>query len=209
MKNQLKLAASVALLFSFNAARADLVMEQETSSITGKSHTTMSIKGNMVRTDVDKESSVIIDTASGDMTTLMHEGKMMMKMNTKALAAAAAATAPTPGTKVEPAKLVKTGKSEKVGGYDCDLYTMESTGVTTKMWIAKKYPGYDSLKKQLGTLAKMASNGAEAPEMPGMAIKTETVASGVTFTTMLLSLKEQKVDDAVFKVPAGYKALGQ
>ncbi len=206
MKTRFKLAAMAASLLGINLAKADVVMVQETSSVVGKQRTTLSIKGSRVRTDVAEESSVIINTETGDMTTLMHEAKMMMTMNMKDLAALGLPTE-NKDEKAAPAqKLEKTGESEKVGSYTCDIYTMDTMGVTSKMWIARDYPGYEKLKKELSTLAKMASKGAEVPEMPGMAVKTETVAGGQTFTTTLISLKETKVDDAVFEIPAGYKA---
>ncbi len=191
-------------------ARADLVMIQETAAGEVKSRTTMSISGDMMRTDNGTETSVIMDIKTGNMTTLMHEQKMAMKVDMAQLkAAAAGATASADALKIEPGKLTATGKKQMINGYDCEEYTLENSGTTASMWITKDYPGYDKLKKELSALEKLNTSGVKQPETPGMAIRTETTVSGVKFATTLVSIKEQKVDPAIFKVPAGYQALGQ
>lgn len=196
-----------------STARADIVMVNETNVGGVKSTTTMSIHGDKVRTDNGAQTSVIMDTKTGDMTTLMHEQKMMMKSNAEQLKAAAAALgdkgAPGGAEAMQP-KITATGKKEKVQGYECEIYTMEIMGLSTKMWIAKDYPGYEKLKKELSVLEKLGSPGAaKQPPLPGLALKTEMEQQGMKITTALVSLKEQPVDESIFSVPAGYKALGQ
>ena len=206
MKNQL-LISLVTFSGMIHMAQADLVMVQETTVGEVKTRTTMSIKGDQMRTDSSTETSVIVNTATGDMTTLVHEQKMVMTMNTKTL------NAPLPaGVKpieITPPKITATGKKEKVDGYDCEIYTIESMGTVVKMWMAKDYPNLEKLKKQLEPLTKMAAPGApKTPEIPGMMIKTENEQAGLKFTTRLISLEEKPVSDDLFKVPAGYKAPG-
>ena len=67
------------------SAMADITLVNETLLNGVSSKSTMWIKGDKVRTDNDTTTTTIIDTASGDMTTLMHEQKMIIKMNTKQL----------------------------------------------------------------------------------------------------------------------------
>lgn len=194
------------LLLATSITRADLVMVQETAMGEVKSKTVMSIKGKMVRTDVGDKNSVIIDTESGDMISLMHEQKMSMKMDGAMMKAAQAAAAPA-GEIPQP---VATGQKEKIGDYDCEIYTLSNQGTETKMWIAKDYPGYDKLKTELAALKKMGGAAtANQKDLPGMAIKTETKAGGITYVTTLVSLKEEKVDDKIFTAPADYKSMGQ
>ncbi len=207
MKAKTYLAAT--FILTLVSVRADMVIVQEMeSAITGKVRTTMSIKGAKVRTDAGPENSVIIDTATGDMTTLMHEEKMVVKMNTKDMAAAAA-TVTGKEVPTEGPKLVKTGESEKVGEFECDIYTMEVMGTKSKMWIARDYPGYEKFKKEMSVLGKLAGAGGKSPDMPGLALKTVTEAGGATYTTLMVSLKESKIDDALFTVPEGYKGIGE
>lgn len=205
----LRLIAPLAALAFAAAARADLVMITDTAAGEVKSRTTLSISGDLVRTDNGTETSVILDTKAGRMTTLMHEQKMLMTMDLKQLQAAAAATpgaAGAPGANAT--KLTATGKFETVQGHRCEIYTSENAGTVVTMWIAKDYPNYDKLKPQLNTFEKLNPT-AQQPALPGLALKTEYTTSGIKFVTTLVSLKEQKVDPGVFKVPATYKALGQ
>ena len=58
-------------------------------------------------------------------------------------------------------------------------------------------------------MEKLGTPGQKQPPMPGLALKTEYEQQGLKFTTMLVSLKEQPVDETIFKVPAGYKAPGE
>ena len=202
-------APLAAIMLSAAAARADLVMIQDTAAGEVKSRTTLSVSGDLVRSDNGTETSVILDTKAGRMTTLMHEQKMLMTMDLKQLQAAAAATPAAPGTDAKNAtKLTATGKFENVQGHRCEIYTSENAGTVVTLWVAKDYPGYAKLKSQLNTFEKLNPGGPKQPELPGMTLKTEFTTNGIKFVTSLVSLKEQKVDPAVFKVPADYKPLG-
>lgn len=171
--------------------------------------TTMCIKGGKVRSDNDTTSSVIMDTDTGEMITLVHEQKMLIKTNTRELAALAA---PTPGA--DPAaggtKVTATGQKEKVDGYECEVYLSENMGMVVKMWLTKDYPGYEKLREELKVIAKMsAQNTPEQAPMPGIAIKTEFEQQGLKVETRLVSLKGGSVDEGKFAIPAGYKAPGE
>lgn len=198
------------LLLRLTTARADIVMVNETAIGEVKSKTVLSIRGDMVRTDNGTETSVIMDTAKGEMTTLMHEQKMVVKTDLNALKAASAALGDkaVPGADLKPT-ITSTGKKEKINGYDCEIYTVELKGMSSRLWIAKDYPGYEKLKKELSVMEKLGTPGQKQPPMPGLALKTEYEQQGFKFTTMLVSLKEQPVDETIFKVPAGYKAPGE
>ena len=204
-----KLLISSLIAFSgiIHSAQADLILVQETSVGEVKTRTTMSIKGDQMRTDSGTENSVIINTATGDMTTLMHEQKMVMTMNTKTLQDSLPAGAKP--VEIKAPKITATGKMEKVDGYECEIYTIESMGTVVKMWMAKDYPNLAKLKKQLEPLTKLAAPGApKAPEIPGMMIKSENEQSGLKFTTRLVSLEEKAVSEDAFKIPSDYKAPG-
>ena len=201
-----RLLAPLAAFALATATRADLVMITDTAAGEVKSRTTLSISGDLVRTDNGTETSVILDTKAGRMTTLMHEQKMLMTMDLKQLQPASAATPGAGGT--DATKLTATGTFETVQGHRCEIYTSENAGTVVTMWIAKDYPNYDRMKSQLSTFEKLNPT-AKQPELPGLALKTEYTASGIKFVTTLVSLKEQKVDPSVFKVPGNYKTLGQ
>jgi hypothetical protein len=204
------LSLSLAVVVS-SSALADVTLVQHTFMGASKTPmvTTMCIKGGKVRSDNDTTSSVIMDTDTGDMTTLVHEQKMIIKMNTKELAtlagAASGAEKAVGGTKV-----TATGQKEKIDGYDCELYLSENMGMVVKMWLTEDYPGYEKLREELKVMAKMsAANAPEQAPMPGIAIKTEYEQQGFKFETRLVSLKDGPVEEAKFAIPAGYKAPGE
>jgi hypothetical protein len=200
--------AFATLLLVTTSALADITMIQETLLNGVSSPTTMYVKGPLVRTDSGTSSSIIMDTASGDMTTLMHEQKMMIKMNTEQLHALAKA-APGANAAAE-TKVTATGVKEKVDGYDCEIYTSEAMGVVVKMWVAKDYPNVEKLKEEMKVMTKLAAPGApKQPEVPGIPLKTEFEQSGLKFTTRLVSISTDPVDDAKFAIPTDYKSPGQ
>lgn len=203
MKTLLSLTAT---LLAVAPAFADITLVQETLLKGIASRTTMWIKGDKVRTDNGDTTSVIMDTGTGDMTTLMHEQKMKMTVNTKELAAQ---TKPTPGADkpVNGTKVTATGKTETVDGHACEIYLSENNGMVVKMWMAKDYPGGDKLREQLKVMEKLAAPDAPKPaEIPGIALKTEYEQQGLKFVTKLISLDDKPVDDAKFTIPADYKA---
>lgn len=201
-------AIALALLLSASgAARADLVLTQHlfvgAAKTPGK--IVMYVKGGKVRTDNDTTSSAIIDTNTGDMTTLVHEQKMVMTMNTKQLDALKPADSKIA---IPETKITATGQRETIDGHDCEIYTSENSGTVVRMWIARNYPGYDKLKEALKPMEKLAG-GAKAPELPGMMIQSESEQSGLKMVTKLVSIEEKPLSDDLFKAPADYKAPGQ
>lgn len=204
------LTVFLSLLASTAVLRADLVLVQETAVGQVKSTSKMYISGDHIRSDNGDTSSVIMDASTGIMTTLVHEQKMAIEVNTAQLKAAAGAPLPA-GAEQPVQKVTDTGRTEKVQGYDCKIYTVELGEAKSTMWIAKDYPGYDKLRKELAVMEKFSNGNAaqSPPELPGMAVKSEYEQQGLKFVTTVVSLTEEKVDPSLFKVPAGYKPPGQ
>ncbi|MBL9115191.1 MAG: DUF4412 domain-containing protein [Verrucomicrobiaceae bacterium] len=192
-------------------SRADIVLTQDTfvGAATTPMKTVMYIKGDKVRTDNDTSASMIMDTTTGMMTTLMHEQKMVMTVDSKALKASMPKDIPGTGESMMP-KITKLDQKETIDGHNCDIYTSELKGMVVKMWVDPKYPGYDKLKNELKTMEKMSDKaGPESSKIDGMMIKSEFEQSGLKFVTKLVSLEEKKLGDDIFAVPAGYKPAGQ
>lgn len=189
------------------SAMADITLVNETLLNGVSSKSTMWIKGDKVRTDNDTTTTTIIDTASGDMTTLMHEQKMIIKMNTKQLQELAKQVPGASTPEASQTKVTATGEKEKVEGYDCEIYLSENMGMTVKMWVAKSYPNGDKLREEMKVMAKLGTPGApKQPEVPGIAVKTEFVQQGLKFTTRLVSIKTDSIDESKFAIPTDYKA---
>lgn len=189
---------------------ADLVIVQKVEGGGQAGEQTIKIKGDKARTDLAQPVSVITDGASGEMSTLMHQQKTFLKVSaaqTKAMMEQLQKAKPN----VEPAKLQPTGKKEKIGEYECEIFTANLGEIAVTYWLAKDFPNYPAVLAQIanyqsGTVSAMG-NGLmpDLKEFPGMIIKTEMNAGGKKIVATLVSAKEENVDPAVFNIPANYK----
>ena len=213
----------IPLLATLAAARADLVIEQKMESAFQNGNMTMKVKGEKIRTDMEAGPagaiSSIMDLATGDSVTLMHAQKMAMKTSgtqTKQMVEAmkkqlgAAVDGKTPASKP-----TDTGKSEKVGNYNAEIYTWTNPTGTYTFWVAKDFPNYAKIKDQLDKVNKAASAGmgqGMGPDygaLPGMTVKALIEMAGQKITTTLVSVKEETVDAALFDAPKDYQQMAQ
>lgn len=213
----------LAFLSTLAAARADLIIEQKMESTFQNGNMTMKVKGDKIRTDMNAgaagDISSIVDLTSGDALTLMHAQKMAMKTSGAQTKQAMEAMKKQIGAgadgKVPSNKPTATGKTEKVGTYNAEVYTWINPTGTYTFWVTKDYPNYAKIKDQLDKLNKAASAGmgqGMGPDygaLPGMAVKTMIETSGQKITTTLVSVKEETVDPAVFEAPKGYQQMDQ
>lgn len=142
----------------------------------------------------------------------MHAQKMMMKMNGDSMKGIMALAGQMLGKSEAPAKPVATGKMEKVGEYETEIYTWSGQLGSGKFWVAKDFKGFaelnavqDKLMKALGNPA--ASFAPQNSDFPGMVVKSEMSVMGKTALSELVSVNTQDVDEAVFKAPEGYQEM--
>jgi len=191
---------------------ADLVIVQKVEGGGQNSDQTIKIKGDKARTDLNPTVSMITNGATGEMITLMHTGRTYLKVPAEQ-AKAMMEQLQKFRTSTEPAKLQPTGKKEKIGDYDCEIFTAGLGSLAATYWIAKDFPNYQSVVAQLdkfqsGTISAMGKGLLpDIKDFPGMAMKTEIVLNGKKVTTMLTSAKEENVDPKSFDIPAGYKEM--
>jgi hypothetical protein len=207
-----KLLVCVPLLLAALMVRADLVVEQSIESpfMNGKSVT--KIKGDQMRIDSPMPGggsvSSIVNSATGDATTLIHAQKMAMKMNINAMQKQLQqATGQDPKNISKPKA---TGQKEKVGQYDAEIYEVSVAGQAIKMWAAKDYPNAQALKDQMNKLAKASSGGMFDPaqfDVPGMVVKTEMTTPQGKIVSTLVGVREEPVAATEFEVPAGYQSM--
>lgn len=203
------LACFIAAQFGF----ADWVIIQKSTAVGQEREMTMRIKGSKARADVGADMSMIVDSDSGSTTMLMHQRKVMMKMDAAAVKGIVdAAGKLLGGQDGEGSKLKATGQKEKVREWDAEIVTWESKMGTGKFWVAKDFPDFkeinaisDKLSSALGN--PMSSKFPKAEEFGGMVVKSETTMLGQTATTELVSAKKQDVDAAAFEIPADYKEM--
>ncbi len=192
--------------------RADLVIVQHVDGSGQSGDQTIKIKGDKARTDLAQQVSMITNGAGGDTVTLMHAQKTFFKVSaaqTKAMMQQLQKLAPS----VEPPKLMATGKKEKIGNYDCEIFTTNLGAVSVTYWIAKDFPNYPAVLEQMGKLqgGSISAMGKgvmpELKDFPGMQIKTEMDLGGKKISTVLISAKEENVDPASFEIPKDYKEI--
>jgi hypothetical protein len=205
-------------VFIAAAARADFVMVERATQ-DGKNFTiTVQMRGDKVRMDQADEQgptiSTIDDLNSHDEIMLKHKDKTVLKhsgANLKdELELIKKHWGETNAALMPPVRPVVTGKSEKVGGYDAQIYLWAGPGVTKILWVAKDYQHFDSLKKYLTRVDQFNETGVgrglqpDLATLPGMVVKTETDINGRKVFLTLVSAKEEPVPPATFEVPSDY-----
>jgi len=205
--------SGVALLLAATMlARADLVIVQRVEGGGQAGEQTIKIKGDKSRTDLNPTVTMLTDGTTGEMVTLMHSGKTYLKVP-QAQMKAMMEQLQKMKTGPEPARLQPTGKKEKIGDYDCEIFTVKLGSLTATYWIARDFPNFPSLLAQLdkfqtGTVSAMGKGILpDIKDLPGMPMKTEMDLGGKKVVTTILSAKEDNVDAAVFDIPKGYTQI--
>lgn len=203
------------LVLAVSFARADVIIEQKMESAVINGNVVMKIKGDQARMDMPSplggKVTTLLDFKAGDMTTFIEiQGqKKAMKMNMAALKKQQESTQKAMG--VDPAKIEKpktTGKTEKIGEYDTEIFEMNQGGVQAKVWMAKDFPNAKSIKDQMSKLtSSMGGVGFDSSkfDLPGMAVKTEVTMPLGKMTVTLVKASEQAVEESEFKRPEGYE----
>jgi Domain of unknown function (DUF4412) len=196
-------------------AHADLIIETREVTPQMTKDGVLRIKGAKIRADVvGDDKSLIIDSNTGDELTLSHERKEALRTSllkfrqtaryTNAIAAKARLPKPR-----------STGKTEKVNGYDTEIYAWtNSYGMPVTLWVAMNFPNLARIKKELAALDKlndtyMEKYAPDSSEVPGMCLKMQSVGVskkdvGLTNTTTLVSVREETIDASIFEVPKDY-----
>lgn len=215
-----KLPALVCLAFSclLAAARADLIIEQQSGDSKVTNHVVVKLHGDQMRMDQSNtkggEFSVIVDLKSHDSITLMPRLKSFMKLTGAQIRAQIEATQknePTNDVNQLPARCVDTGKTETVDGSVAEIYTWSGAYDLHKtLWVATNFPNYESIRREIARIDEFNITGPHRnvqPEMsllPGMVLRTQTAAAGKTNTVSLVSVKQEPVDPALFAIPPDY-----
>ena len=210
----MKLALAPLILLT-TWVHADVVIEQKLESALMNGNMTMKIKGDQARMDMPAsaagEMSVIMDLKSGEMSTLIHGQKMAMKMKMDAAKKQAEAAQKQQGldlSKIEKPK--STGKTEKIGEWDAEIFETTLSGSPAKFWVAKDFPNYKSINEQMKKLSAASGSMGFDPnnfDLGGMVVKSEMNTPAGKMTSTVVKAKEEPVDAAVFVMPAGYKEM--
>ena len=209
-----KLSLILPLLLTVAAARADVLVVQKMESSMLNGDITMKIKGDKGRVDMPAgpigQMSMIIDATTGDVNTLMHSQKMVIKMSGAQLKAAVEQSKATAGATGEIEKPKATGKTEKVGEWDTEIFEVKMAGVPAKVWVAKGFPNTEKLKAEMSKMSKSMGQGSEdvyGLDLPGMPVKTEVESPAGKVTVTITKAVEQAVDAKEFEIPADYQKM--
>lgn len=100
-------------------------------------------KGDLVRMEPKAAeaagTAMIMNGAKQEMTILMPRERMYMVMPMRG------APAQSGGSGESTAKIEKTGRTEKILGYDCDEYVVTDKGDSTAMWITEQLGSFMGL----------------------------------------------------------------
>jgi hypothetical protein len=215
MRTKLFLPAVLAALTV--SASADLIIESKVESPQMNSNMTTKIKEGKVRADMNGPlgaMSSIIDSASGDSIQLIHGQKMAMKTSAEqmkqAIEMSKKLSGIAPDQSAASAKPQATGQKEKIGEYDCEIYSWTGGGTTSRFWVALKHPQAALLKeaeKKMRSGALGAAGGPDTSALPGPALKTETQVANMKTVATIISVKEGNIDPADFEVPKDYQSM--
>jgi hypothetical protein len=194
-------------------AGADLTVVQSIEGKGGTNKVTIKIKGERARIQANPKSEMIVDTKTGEVIVLSPENKAMQRLSAekaKEIGNKYRAVLKDTDTPLEVATPKPTGKKEKINGYDTEEYVAETPKYHATYWVAKKYPDYQSILRQM----KLLENGAFAavrkpmPEyydFPGLPIRTKVKFEGLKeATTTITSVSQDSIPDSEFVVPADY-----
>ncbi|MEX1118091.1 MAG: DUF4412 domain-containing protein [Terrimicrobiaceae bacterium] len=207
----MKIHVLVAIL-ALGIARADLTLTQQMETTAGGKpaliHT--KIKDGKIRTDVGQEMTAIIDSRTGDTTSLLHVQKAVVKLSGADIKAAAQASLGKEenGTP-EPPK--PTGRKETISGFECEEYVTTFNGQKIEVWLAKNVPDLEEIYSQLSALK--ASGGPESqwfsdPELKGIPVRTIAEVPGAGKATItLVSINRDPLPASDFEIPSGYQEL--
>jgi Domain of unknown function (DUF4412) len=216
MKTFLSVTALCSL--TLMTASADWVMESKVENPQMNSTIMTKIKGDRMRMDIATgpmgAMSTILDAVSGDSVQLVHAQKMAMKISGSQMKQQIEIMKKNSGldanTKSEAPKA--TGEKVKVGEWDGEIYTWSDGKNQARFWVASNIPHGAELKALSAKVKAGAMGGAQAgPDetaLPGIVVKSEAVAMGVTTTMTVTSIKEQAVDAATFDTPKDYNSIG-
>lgn len=210
MKHLFSLLAALTLPIA--VLHADLVIVQKVEGGGQSGEQTIKIKGDKARTDLAQPVSMIVDGATGDSVTLMHAQRSFLKVPASQQKAMIEQVQKMRGNAEAP-KLVDTGKKEKMGGYECEIFTANLGFVNITYWIARDFPNYKSVAAQMQRVQSASTSAMskgvmpDLKDFPGMAVKTEMELNGQKISVAVVSVKDETLDPKLFTVPPGYKEI--
>lgn len=195
-------------LTSATLAHADWLIKQKMETPKGEGEVLIKSKGDIVLVTLPKTTksggvTVITNVKTGDNKTVIHARKTVM-IRSAAVMKATMENEAKKKPQVTPGTLVDTGKKEKLGAYECSIFSIEDEDDKTLMWVVPSYPNGEKMKEiQDKFAAKTMSRKPKEPE--GIILKTVSEnAKGERTTTTLISIEATNIPDSEFEAPKDY-----
>lgn len=201
------------IVLSALAAHADVVIEQDMVSDAINGRVVTKIKGDLTRIDLTSpagQMTSIINFRTGEMTTILHAYKRIVKSDMNATKKQLEAKLKAAGALSNVDKPKATGVTETVGQWIADVYEFQSPGMNGKIWAVKDFPNAQTIRKEMKKINDASSSriGPSDMDVPGIAVKSTVVTTaGSMSTTTLVKAKEEAVADSEFTLPTGYTEL--
>ncbi len=206
--------SAAALFLSCQVTMADWIIVQKSSADGQEKELTMKIKDDgRALTEVGKEVSIIVDSNTANATILMHDQKAVMKMDADKMKNLVGMAAKALGGGQEASKPKATGKKEKVGEWETEIYEWEGSVGKGTFWVATDFPKaaelnkiQDKLSTALGspTAGLIPSNA----DFPGLVVKSQMVMMGKTIASETLSVNDKAtVPETDFVTPQDYQEM--
>jgi hypothetical protein len=197
-------------------ARADYLIKEDIERSGKVQPISVNIKGTKIRVDMAETNSVIVDSATGEMTILFHPQKSYLRISADTVKAQAKALRALLGQKSDDTAAVElkpTGNHEQIDGYDTEEYTTEFNGIPMTFFVAKTYPNYQKVLEALTQLQSSPvfgeARGLVLPpdKLPGLPLRTIQSIKGEQIVTSINSVQETNLPDSEFSMPGDYKQL--
>jgi hypothetical protein len=194
------------------AARGDLTVTQQIQQEGSQQGMSMTLKVKEGKMRVDhSQISSIIDVKTGDVTSLIHPQKMVMKIPGSSLKGIQSALKREGSENATAEPPTPTGRKETISGYACEEYETKSHGADILLWVTKDLPDAEKLMAQLSTLpgdTDPFQGVLKDRQVPGFPIRTMINAKGSGKTTVtVVAVSQDPISDSEFAIPDGYRAV--
>jgi hypothetical protein len=202
---------SIALLVT---ARADLTIVQKVEGTEGLHEITMKVKGDKARVEVTPQLTTIVNATSGEVTNLVHDKKMVMRIpGDKAKAMAEMAKSFVKEEAPNQSAPKATGKKQTIDGYETAEYVTDSPKFHATYWVATNYPNWEKILQQMtvlqkGAFASITQGMPDYRALPGLPLRTQIKVEGQPeIISTIESVSLAPLADSEFTAPAGYSEV--
>lgn len=179
------------------------VVEYSVTTEEGTMPMSYMMKGDNARVEMEgrpgMKAIILIDAKAEKTVMLMEQMKMYMELPS---AAVAAEDMPNP-------EVTKTDKTQKILGYECQLYRVKEGDRVSEVWVTKEL-GKFQMFKMGGPRGKQQEEAWQKliGKEGGFPLLVTTKEGDEQVSKMEATKVEKKsLDDALFKIPEGFKAM--